>query len=556
MKKLRLFLSAACLFVCLLSIHAFAATGFVAFNEGNNDNDGLTAATAKKQLLTFEENGVLSVIGEEGGTMVICGRAYIGSNFAFPAMNGPLTITAKYNGVSYLNASNIDNPAGGMLKAASDRVITLGTDTTFTDMILFQEAAQNTLVVPSGMTLTMTDTVRCMTKPGNDYHWKIFVSEGATAILSKEVLNTLEIVNRGGTVKVYGVDAEWTGNETMIEMTVNQTVAYVNNEAKALDAAPIIRNDRTMLPVRFVAEALGATVGWDAATSTATVTGSSGTVIEITIGASEAKINGESVTLDAPAFIENDRTYLPVRFVAEALGAYVGWDGTTSTATILGAARDTTLTEHSEYYIEGLSADDVVKYFLEIAMEEGSTDDTHTPAIRKWTHPIYYLASGSVTEKDLEVLSDFFELTNAIPGFPGIYKTENAEEANIVMEFYGWKDFCTKLKEKGNDPTDIGGITYSAWSWPSCEIASALIYYRADHVQTQRDSILLHEVMHALGFCDESYLRIESVLYAYYTPLSQLTDLDILLLKLLYDPKIKCGMNAVQCEYIIRELYY
>ena len=103
--------------------------------------------------------------------------------------------------------------------------------------------------------------------------------------------------------------------------------------AKALDAAPIIRQSRTMLPVRFVAENLGAAVAWDGATSTATIT-SGTTEIKITIGAAAATVNGESKPLDAPAFIENSRTYLPVRFVAEALGATVAWDGAASTATI------------------------------------------------------------------------------------------------------------------------------------------------------------------------------------------------------------------------------
>ena len=116
-------------------------------------------------------------------------------------------------------------------------------------------------------------------------------------------------------------------------MTVNSKIAYVNGEAKELDAEPIIRQDRTMLPVRFVAENLGATVEWDGNTSTATLTAKD-VKIEITIGATTAKVNGEAVELDSPAFIENSRTYLPVRFVAEKLGGTVTWDGNTSTATI------------------------------------------------------------------------------------------------------------------------------------------------------------------------------------------------------------------------------
>ena len=118
-----------------------------------------------------------------------------------------------------------------------------------------------------------------------------------------------------------------------IKMTIGDMNGYVNGEVKTLDAAPVIRQDRTMLPVRFVAENLGASVAWDGATGTATITSGS-TEIKITIGAAEAVVRGEIKILDAPAFIENSRTYLPVRFVAEMLGASVVWDGASSTATI------------------------------------------------------------------------------------------------------------------------------------------------------------------------------------------------------------------------------
>ncbi len=121
--------------------------------------------------------------------------------------------------------------------------------------------------------------------------------------------------------------------QTVVKMTIGKSVGYINDVEKALDAAPIIRESRTMLPVRFVAEAFGADVAWDGATSTATVK-TSDVEIKITIGAKEAVVNGKTVALDAPAFIENSRTYMPVRFVAENLGASVEWDGATSTATL------------------------------------------------------------------------------------------------------------------------------------------------------------------------------------------------------------------------------
>ena len=122
--------------------------------------------------------------------------------------------------------------------------------------------------------------------------------------------------------------------KTEVKLTIGQNVGYVNGVEKALDATPIIRDNRTMLPVRFVAEAFGAEVGWDGATSTATIK-TEEVEIKITIGAKEAVVNGKTIALDAPAFIESSRTYMPVRFIAENLGATVSWDGTTSTATLV-----------------------------------------------------------------------------------------------------------------------------------------------------------------------------------------------------------------------------
>ena len=118
-----------------------------------------------------------------------------------------------------------------------------------------------------------------------------------------------------------------------LKMTLGKTEYTVNGAKKTMDVAPIIRNDRTMLPVRYVAETLGAEILWDGATSTATLK-TADTEIKITVGAAEAIVNGQTVKLDSPAFIENSRTYMPVRFVAETLGATVAWDGATSTATI------------------------------------------------------------------------------------------------------------------------------------------------------------------------------------------------------------------------------
>ena len=127
---------------------------------------------------------------------------------------------------------------------------------------------------------------------------------------------------------------------TTVKLTIGSTTAYINGEAKTLDAAPINRNNRTMLPVRFLANAFGVPdsgIEWDGATSTATLKNESVTIV-IRIGASQMTVNGKAVTLDSPARIESNRTYLPVRAIANALGVTddnITWDAATNTATLV-----------------------------------------------------------------------------------------------------------------------------------------------------------------------------------------------------------------------------
>mgnify|MGYP004508544235 FL=1 len=121
--------------------------------------------------------------------------------------------------------------------------------------------------------------------------------------------------------------------ETKVTLTLGSRAATRNDTAVTLDAAPLSRGGRMMLPIRFVAEAFGAAVGWDGDTATATVAAGD-TVITVRIGEKQILVNGAAVPLDTAAFIEGGRTYLPVRAVADALGAAVGWDGDTATATL------------------------------------------------------------------------------------------------------------------------------------------------------------------------------------------------------------------------------
>lgn len=98
-----------------------------------------------------------------------------------------------------------------------------------------------------------------------------------------------------------------------------------NGKIVKSDVAPYIQNERTMVPIRFISETLGYKVTWDNDKREVGVKGKD-TEILLKVDSKNAKVNGKEVKLDAPASIKKDRTFVPLRFVAENLKAEVKWD--------------------------------------------------------------------------------------------------------------------------------------------------------------------------------------------------------------------------------------
>jgi hypothetical protein len=106
------------------------------------------------------------------------------------------------------------------------------------------------------------------------------------------------------------------------------------------DAQPFIdANGRTQVPVRFVSEALGAKVDWNGDTKKVTVALNSRNVV-LTIGLKKYEINNQSYQMDTVALLQESRTFVPIRFVSEALGASVVWDQATKSVYIKFDAND------------------------------------------------------------------------------------------------------------------------------------------------------------------------------------------------------------------------
>jgi hypothetical protein len=125
--------------------------------------------------------------------------------------------------------------------------------------------------------------------------------------------------------------------QKMIKLTINSIQATIDGQPFVLDAAPYIdtTTNRTHIGIRFVSEALGANVEW--LNSSRKVNIKDGDKeLQLTIGSKDALVNGQSVTLDSEAVIlPPGRTFVPLRFISETLGATVDYDEVNKVITII-----------------------------------------------------------------------------------------------------------------------------------------------------------------------------------------------------------------------------
>lgn len=119
----------------------------------------------------------------------------------------------------------------------------------------------------------------------------------------------------------------YSGSLIKIKPIQNQKTIFIKIDNKLVytDQYPYIENSRTFVPIRFIAENLGANVSWNQSSQEA-ILEYEDKIIRLPIYSSTATINGSSVNLDAPVNIYNSRTFVPIRFVAETFDCSVDWD--------------------------------------------------------------------------------------------------------------------------------------------------------------------------------------------------------------------------------------
>ena len=229
----------------------------------------------------------------------------------------------------------------------------------------------------------------------------------------------------------------------------------------------------------------------------------------------------------------------------------------TTVATTIDAPEETESTAplHAPLYLPEYTSQQVWEYFEEVVLHTEYSDGPGNAAlVQKWKEPIFYFIYGTPTDEDLSVLTALFAQLNEIPGFPGIYAAADGEPCNLMIGFLDFESFNMNFLDFLNGE-DAYGATQFWYYTDTNEIYTADVGYRTDIDQNTRTSILLEEIVNMLGVSD-TVLRTDSIVYQYSDDNFALSDMDWLILKLLYDPAIQCGMDFDGCRAVIQQLYY
>lgn len=205
MKKIFALVLSALLLISALPLAVLAAdpanlpyitstsVGFLNY-AGTDDATGASPDSAKKTFGTARASGVVGLL-QKGGTMVVCGKAYLAADYTLTATSSPILITSNYAGTNYMNDEPADNPSCAF-KMKGGKHFTIQTDVILDDIILFQESADPTaFVVDSGATLVIGKGVVNMSKTGKQVG--IIVNPGGRLIVGG---GNFEIDNQGGEV--------------------------------------------------------------------------------------------------------------------------------------------------------------------------------------------------------------------------------------------------------------------------------------------------------------------------------------------------------------------
>jgi Mg-chelatase subunit ChlD len=207
---------------------------------------------------------------------------------------------------------------------------------------------------------------------------------------------------------------------------------FIEGKMQAYTQAPVNVNGNVLVPFRAIFESLGATVKWDGATQTVTATKEGKTII-LKIGSTTAYVNGVPVTLSAAPQLINGSTMVPIRFVSEALGGLVEWSNSSSSVIVFQNSPSIPTTAESEKpaqteatstspilqkISQGITAPTDIVFVMDVTGSMGEVIDYVKETVKKFADSVPSGSNFSIvayrdinyrsTYKDLE----FFPFTN------------------------------------------------------------------------------------------------------------------------------------------------
>ncbi|WP_318785808.1 DUF2927 domain-containing protein [Methanimicrococcus hacksteinii] len=172
------------------------------------------------------------------------------------------------------------------------------------------------------------------------------------------------------------------------------------------------------------------------------------------------------------------------------------------------------------------------------------------PTVEKWATPIKIRYEGNPTKKDVDILNQIVRDFNKINGFPGMRIVDKDEN---VLLIYAPGEILPEIQNKYDmDKIDKGICRRFS---DQGEIKQAIIVIESDIDQDYKNSVVLHEIFHMVGFYGHSYDNT-SIINRIEEPVSKLSVLDTLSFRMLYNPEILIGMeyHEIDAYYRDREL--
>jgi thiol-disulfide isomerase/thioredoxin len=168
----------------------------------------------------------------------------------------------------------------------------------------------------------------------DDHEKTIDITIDASKLTPALYKETIEVETTGGNATIL-VRLDLVEKKVKIDLTIDNTIPVIDGIAQEpMEFPPFIGGGRTLVPIRFISEAMGAKVEYDAKERKIKITYQD-IQVDLQIGNSQAFINQKEVTIDAPPVIRSSRSFVPLRFISEAFGATITYEAETRTITII-----------------------------------------------------------------------------------------------------------------------------------------------------------------------------------------------------------------------------